>query len=665
MRIEIPIAALAVSAFSGMGCSREPPPASWLNAAAPARAAAMTGETRAGGVPARFDGCEGTRVSELIRVDQFGYRPRATKIAVLVDPVEGFNATQELVPGKTYEVRSWADGKLMLSASPQAWNGGAVQASSGDRGYWLDFSALTSEGSYCLVDRENGLRSYRFDVGANIYKDVLRAAERVFYFQRANVAKQKPYACVGDKCWLAAADYVGPGQDHQARSVRERNNPATARDLSGGWWDAGDVNKYVTFAQPAVHQLLTAYSERPGVFGDDSNIPESGNGLPDLLDELKVELDWLARMQPSDLGGGVLLKVGNVDHGDLIPERSHFPRFYYPGACSASTVAAASMFAHAALVFGGVTSQRAYADELVARAKRALQHFQSHPLRTDCDDGSILSGDADKTELEQLQTSVVAAVYLFALTGEASYAQLIAKDFKSLRPMQEDRWSSYDPEQGEALLFYAALPNAEPNVKRAILERKLSQARSVDLYGMRPELDLYRAYMRPDSFHWAHNMVRANVGNTNLELLSLVPPAEQRSYSERAEGLLHSFHGVNALGIVYLTNMYAYGAEKSANQIFHTWFRDGDPDYDDARRSRLGPAPGYVPGGPNHQYCEGRPQSLCFRSPLRREPPQKAYLDFNTGWDPAQQYDSSWELTEPGIYYQAAYVMLVSKFVNP
>jgi hypothetical protein len=49
---------------------------------------------------------------------------------------------------------------------------------------------------------------------------------------------------------------------------------------------------------------------------------------------------------------------------------------------------------------------------------------------------------------------------------------------------------------------------------------------------------------------------------------------------------------------------------------------------------------------------------------LRREPPQKAYLDFNTGWQPTAEHDQSWELTEPGIYYQAAYVMLVSKFVE-
>lgn len=658
-------AALA-AALTSTACTREPPPASWLQPSTAANTNSPTTPTPPRGPAGPFQSCSATPVSELIRVDQFGYRPSAKKVAVLVDPVEGWNAEQQLNPGKLYEVRSWDDGKLLMSGAPQPWGDGKMQASSGDRGYWFDFSVVNAEGSYCIVDRELNLRSYRFDIKRSVYRDVLRAATKVFYYQRANFAKQRPWACVGDKCWLDRADYVGKGQDREARSVKDRGNASTARDLSGGWWDAGDTNKYVTFAQPAVHQLLTAYTDKPAVFTDDFGIPESGNGVPDLLDEVKVELDWMMKMQPADLSGAVLLKVGNAEHGDPIPEASTFPRFYYPGGCSASTIAAASMFAHAALIYSKVPALKSYGDELATRAKRAFAHFQQNPRRIDCDDGSVLSGDADKSLVEQEQTSVVAAIYLFALTGEQAYADVIAKSYRATRPFQEDRWSSYDPDQGEALLFYASLPNAAAAIKTSILERKLEQAKNVDIYGFKPDLDLYRAFMRTDSFHWAHNMTRANVGNTNYEitLLGAEKPANTATYVERAEGILNYFHGVNAMGIVYLTNMYAYGAEKSANQIFHTWFRDGDPIYDDAQKSRLGPPPGYVPGGPNRQYCTFQKDSKCVKSRLRQQPPQKAYMDFNTGWAPNEEHDQSWEVTEPGIYYQAAYVMLVSKFVE-
>lgn len=659
--------------LSLVGCPREAPPPSWLGSKATSGPAGTASDQPAKpkAASAAFVSCENTQLNALIRVDQFGYRSQAKKVAVLVDPVEGWNAKDALTPGPVYEVRSWSDGKLMLSGAPQPWNQGAVEKSAGDRGSWFDFSALRDEGSYCIVDRDNGLRSHRFDVGRGVYRKVLRAALKMFYFQRANFAKEKPYACAGEKCWTARADYVGPGQDRQARSVKDRDNAKTARDLSGGWWDAGDTNKYATFLLSPTHQLLSAYAERPTAFGDDFGIPESGNGIPDVLDELKIELDFLEKMQPSDLNGGVLLKVGNVDFGDPIPEKSTLHRFYYPEPCSSSTVVAASVFAHAALVLRDVPRLKTYADDLANRAKRAWTYFQQHPRSGDCDDTTIKSGDADRTPAEQEQISVVAAIYLFALTGDASYTATIVKSFRATRPMQEDRWSSYEPAQGKALLFYTKLPNADAQVKTAILTRKLEQARSVDIYPTtppKPELDLYRAYMRDDSFHWGHNMVRANVGNTNYELVSFgrLSPEESAPFAARAEDLLHSFHGVNALGLVYLTNMSAYGAEASANQIFHTWYRDGDPDYDDARTSRLGPAPGYVPGGPNHDYCSGQDpsQNQCASSRLRQQPLQKAYLDFNTGWEPSAEHDRSWEITEPGIYYQSAYVELLSKFVE-
>jgi hypothetical protein len=326
------------------------------------------------------------------------------------------------------------------------------------------------------------------------------------------------------------------------------------------------------------------------------------------------------------------------------------------------------MFAHAALVMRDIPSLRGYADDLRARAIRAWSHFEQHPRNPNCDDQTIKSGDADKSLVEQEQSSLVSAVYLFALTGETTYADAIAKSYGATRPMQEDRWSSYDPEQGEALLFYTTLPNAASNIKGAILERKGSQGRSLDIYAKGLDADLYRAYMRDDSYHWGHNMVVANVGNTNYDMVQfgLVKAGDATPFVERAAGLLHSFHGVNPLGIVYLTNMYAFGAERCANQIFHTWFRDGDDTYDDAKKSRLGPPPGYVPGGPSTQYCStpDAAQARCSSSRLRKQPAQKAYLDFNTAWDPKAEHDRSWEITEPGIYYQASYVKLVSKFVQ-
>jgi endoglucanase len=610
----------------------------------------------------------GVKLQKYIVVDQFGYRPEMAKVAVLANPQIGWNAGDVFEPGPTLEVRRWSDGEAVFQGPVTPWKNGDTDQASGDRGAWFDFSAVEAAGLYYVYDAKSQTRSYPFEIGKDVYRPVLKAALRMFYFNRANFAKQPPFSCVGKKCWSLGVDYMGDGQDREARSVTDRNNPKTARDLSGGWWDAGDTDKYVTFTQDVMHQLLTAYEEHPAPFTDDFNLPESGNGLPDLIDELRVELDWLKKMQPDDLKGGALVKMGNVDYGDPVPDQSRLPRYYYPQPCSAATIVVAGVFAHAALVLNQFPTQKAYAADLAARGARAFDFYVANPKSDACDDDTIKSGDADRSVAEQAQIAVVSAVYLFALTHDAKYDAVVRKDYTLTRPFTDDRWSLYDQSQGDALLYYASLPKADPATKKAILDRKQSQGETDEIYKFRGELDLYRAYMRPDAYHWGSNNVRAAFGNTNWDMIQygLASAADRASFRERAAGILHSFHGVNPIQLVYLSNMYAYGGDDCVDEMFHSWFRDKDPKWDNARTSEFGPAPGYVTGGPNRSYCDGNesPPHRCRNSRLRKMPPGKAYLDFNTAWEPNAAYDESWALTEPAIYYQASYVRLVSKFVD-
>jgi endoglucanase len=298
------------------------------------------------GVLCSGPGPSGVAESRHILVDQFGYRPGDAKVAVLSDPQSGFNAGESFAPGARYEVRRWADAVAVASGAPTAWNGGATEASSGDRGWWFDFSSVAAPGCYYVFDVEKNARSAPFVVGESVYREVLKAATRMFFYNRCGFAKRAPFA---EACWTDDAAFLGPGQDKEARSVAARNDASTALDLSGGWFDAGDTNKYVTFASQPVHQLLTAYLNNPAIWTDDFNIPESGNGIPDVLDEVKWEIDWLRKMQIAR--GGVLQKLGTLqDSGVAPPSRDTLPRYYIP-VCSSSTIAAAGMFAHASYVF--------------------------------------------------------------------------------------------------------------------------------------------------------------------------------------------------------------------------------------------------------------------------------------------------------------------------
>ena len=579
-------------------------------------------------------------LEKYIMIDQFGYLPNDTKVAVIVDPQVGFNAMDQFEPGSTYEIRTWDDDETVFSGSPHPWNDGAVQKNSGDRGWWFDFSSVTRSGTFYVYDVERRVASYTFRIASDVYRDVLKEACRMFYYQRLAFPKEAQYA--GE--WTDSPAFLGPGQDSEARSVTDRDNPSTAKDLSGGWMDAGDYNKYVTFAMDVVHQLLTAFEQNPGAFTDDFNIPESGNGIPDILDEVKFELDWMKKMQDDD--GGVIIKMGDIDHNSPAPpSQDKGPRYYGPK-CSSSSISAASMFAHAALVMREVPGWESYAEDLRTRAVKAWNWYQSNPKRDDCDDQTIKAGDADVSLTGQTGREVVAGIYLFALTGEFRYHLSVMQKYSQTRPYQDSRWSMYSPSQGDALLYYAQLPDADPGVKSDMIAKKTAEGRTVDIYQEIESNDLYRAFITDNTYHWGSHNPRACIGSTNYDMIVYdLNPALADRYLRRATGILHYFHGVNPLGIVYLTNMKHVGGDFCCMEIFHSWFNEGTL-WD------KNPAPGYVPGGPNASYSGTNVL-------LKAQPPQKAYLDFNDGWPV-----NSWEITEPAIYYQASYIKLLSKFVG-
>lgn len=587
-------------------------------------------------------------------VDQFGYRPGDTKVAVVRSPHLGYDSGDVFQPGASYQVRRSSDGTVVYAAAPAPWNAGVVEASSGDSGWWFDFSTVDVPGNYFIYDVQNRVRSATFTVGPHVYRDILKAAVRMYYYQRSGFAKQPPYA---DACWSDDPAYAGSGQDTEASDITDRYNKAKFRDVSGGWFDAGDTNKYVTFAAQPVHQLLTAYQQSPAAFTDDFNIPESGNGIPDLLDEVKWEIDWLKRMQYAD--GSTALKVGEIVYAAAAPPSTDRNRRYYVPGCTSSTIAAAGMFAHASYVFAGIPALVDESASLKSRAIAAWNNYQSLPdKQIHCDSGEIHAGNADWSGEQQSGAAVTAAVYLFAVTGDSSYDVYLHGHYRDAKPYRDTGWSRYSPEQGEALLFYAELPGADPGLRRVILGDKLNDVRAQkQIYGFNPDDDLYRAFMHDAQYHWGSNNPRAAYGNTNVDVNSFgIDPAKEAGYRLRALEVLHYFHGVNPLAMVYLSNMYAYGATRSVNEIYHVWFAHASR-WSDALASACGPAPGYVPGGPNSRALEsGVPARL---SPPIGQPPQKAYRDWNVG-----SPENSWVVTEPAIYYQSGYVKLLAGFAQ-
>jgi endoglucanase len=588
--------------------------------------------------------------SPQILVDQFGYRLDDPKFAVISQPYSVAKRSEEsslLSLAGSYQVVDVQTMAVVFQAEAQAWNGGAIHDQSGDRALWFDFSAFKTPGRYIIKSAQvDQLSSPQFTIAGDVYRDLLVAATRMFFYQRSGFEKQPPFA---DPRWTDSAAFLGPRQDTEARFVDDKDNVDLARDMRGGWFDAGDTNKYVTFAAHGVHNLLDAYIQRPQIWTDDFNIPESGNGIPDLIDEIKFELDWIQRMQDED--GGVFIKLGVLDF--KFPKRPGLdrrPRFYAPK-CSSSTIATASMFSHAAWVFKDIPALANESKILESNALAAWDWFNSHPMQTDCDSQEVKSGDADVSIQGQIGLAVSSAVYLFALTGDTNFETYIAEHMQETRPFTQFGWAMYEPYVGSALLDYSQFKDANQQVADQVIQ-KFTHSVSPLLQNQAnlATLDPYRAYMPDPQYHWGSNAVKSTIANSihSIETYRLghLLPESNRFLSL---DFIHYLHGVNPLGIVYLTNMYEYGVSHSANEMYHEWFGKGI--YSNALTSPNGPPPGYITGGPNASYTGS--------ANLAELPPMRAYLDSNQGGDLKM-----WEITEPSIVYQSAYIKILSKFVG-
>jgi len=611
-------------------------------------------------------------VTDRIVVDQFGYRTGDEKIAVISDPQVGYNAATSYTPGVTLELREWGSNAVLFSAAPSAWNGGQQHAQSGDRVWWFDFSTVSTTTSCYVYDPANNTRSHRLEINDCVYKDVLRTALRAFYYQRCGTAKPSAFAGAG---WSdATACHIGTGQDLACRLVTNPL-PANERDLHGGWHDAGDHNKYVNWTYGVLTDLLLAYAENPLVWGDDLGIPESGNGIPDLLDEVKYELDWLLRMRLPD--GSVIGKVAvtTSSSGSISPPSTDVNVRRHSGPSTSATYSTAAMCALASIQFEAV-GQAAYAQTLRNAAISSYAWAVANPNVVGTNNG-LVNPDPELGAYDMGMRHLSAALYLYAATGTTSYRSYFDANYTAAHLLQWGYAYPFEAADQDMLLYYANCPAPTPAVLNAIrnaFSTSMSTNNADNLPAYVNGTDAYGAYMATNNYTWGSNTTKGHQANMFLSMNAHgLNAANAANYTGAAGGFVHYFHGVNPNATVYLTNMGSFGAERSVNSVYHGWFEDGSALWDEAGVSTYGPAPGFVPGGPNPTYdldgccpasCgSAQNNALCFSEniePPRNQPTQKSWKDFNTSWP-----INAWTVTEPGIYTQAAYVRMVSRFCTP
>ncbi len=607
--------------------------------------------------------------TKFIIIDQFGYLPQAEKIAVIKNPIKGFDAGRSFQPGNIYSVVNAASGEKIFTGSPVAWKSGMTHSGSGDRVWHFDFSGVSEPGTYYILDEQRGQRSYDFIIAENIYNEVLKHAMRTFFYQRAGFPKKAQYA--GEE-WADEASHIGPLQDKNCRSFFDKDNPDTERDVSGGWYDAGDYNKYTNWTANYIVEFMKAYLERPEAWGDDYNIPESGNGIPDILDEAKWGIDHLLRMQQQD--GSVLSIVGEA--GGSPPSSATGASYYGPPNTSATLNTAASL-AIASKVYRSI-DMNSYADSLLTAARDAWDWAELYPdsLFNNNDPAynsqGLGAGRQEVDDYGRLMVKLEAACYLFEVTGDVMYRDFFDANYKQSHMFQWGHAYPYEHRNQDALLYYTSLENGSANVKQDILDvyRNAMLSSDINFPAHENKMDPYFAFL--ESYTWGSNGIKSAQGSMFYNLISYYEnSSDSAKASTAAMKYINYIHGVNPLNFVYLSNMYDYGADSSVNEFYHSWFTNGSEKWDRVGESLYGPPPGYLTGGPNPSYnrdgccpdnCGAGNNSKCTSeslSPPKGQPEQKSYKDWNTSWP-----QNSWEVTENSCGYQTNYIRLLSKFVN-
>lgn len=615
--------------------------------------------------------CFSQELSRYIVIDQFGYRLSSKKVAVIRDPQTGFDASESFVPGASYAVVRSSDESHIFTAAPVKWKNGTTDASSGDKVWWFDFSPVSEDGTYYVLDVERNVRSYEFEISGGVYNDLLKQAVRAFFYQRAGFPKKAPYATVG---WEDNASHIGAFQDKNARAYNRKTDAASEKDVSGGWYDAGDYNKYTSWTANYVTDMMHAYLENPEVWGDDYNLPESGNGVPDLLDEAKWGIDHLLRMQNED---GSVLSIVGLSHAS--PPSSATGASLYGTASTSSTLNTSAALAFSSTVFASL-GQTAYALTLKEAAVSAWNWANANPdvlfYNNDASQGTsgLGAGQQEVDDYGRLVAKIEAAVFLYDLTGESTYKTFVESNYENVHLLEWSYAYAFETTNQDMLLYYSSIEGASPNVALDIRDTyKASMNSSTDNFpAITTQKDPYMAPLQV--YTWGSNSIKGGQGNMFYHYLTHELDASKNELArEAAENYIHYLHGVNPLNLVYLSNMYAFGGDNCVNEFYHTWFGDGSLKWDRVGESTYGPAPGFVTGGPNPSYdWDGCCPSGCGSSasnsvctsmeiaPPKGQPEQKSYKDFNTSWPL-----NSWSVTENSNGYQISYIRLLSKFADP
>lgn len=571
---------------------------------------ASGGETRAG-----------MAAQPRITVNQVGYVPDGPKRATLIAQAQAALAWRLLD----------AEGKEVASGMTRP---AGVDPTARLNVHVIDFSGFTQAGEGYRIEAD-GEVSFPFAIGRGFYEALARDALNYFYPVRSGIAID---GAIAGEAYARPAGHIsapGKGEINQGdrgvpclspeRSERVYGVPWTCDytlDVTGGWYDAGDHGKYLVNGGISVAQLMSAYERALYVdgasfahFADGAlAIPEAGNGVPDVLDEARWELEFLLKMQVPEgkpLAGMAHHKVHDTEwtglpslpHEDDKQRRLHRPS-------TAATLNLAAVAAQGARLF--VKYDPAFANRLLKAAERAWHAAQAHPdlhaPETDNMGGGPYADDDVADEFYW------AAAELFITTGAVHYRDaLVASPYFRGDVFRDNGfdWAFVAPLGRMSL---SLVPNALSAEEIAFFRASIVEA-GRRFAALQEERAFGQIYVPSNGeYGWGSNHSFAQIGTIVARAYDYTrDPRLREAALEGADYLL----GRNALGISYITG---YGSHYAQNQHSGWFAHQVDP-------SLPHPPKGALAGGPN----------AALQDPFAAErlagcAPQRCYIDDIESW---------------------------------
>ncbi len=487
-----------------------------------------------------------------ILIDQLGYKVYGQKIALF----------KNYDPGK-FEVINFNTNKTVFTGSADQPE--ISDKATGDNVYTLNFSTLTKPGNYYVMIPSLSLKSSNFLIDNNVYYDCAVKALQSFYYERCGIQISN------GTIWKHPACHTKPAYFY--------DNPEKQKDVTGGWHDAGDYNKFVPTTAVSAAFLLYTYENNPSFFKDGQlNIPENHNSIPDILDEARWGLEWLLKMQSPD--GAVYHKVSIKKWtGEHLPDKEPDKQYIF-GISSASTADEAAVTALGAKIF--FKYDKEFAAELLKSAISAWYFLSKNPgnipLGGFKNPPDVLGGEYNDDD--DSDERLWASIELYRATGTDEYLNYFLSHYQKVGgPNYTVSWKNT-----ANFAYYSFLKLPVSIATKNARERIISNLNTYAGYIVtKIEKSGYRCSLNSDEYFWGSNSILLGYA---FDLLNAYFITGKEVYFQGAVDQLHYILGRNTFGISFVTGLGTNPVRYPYHQ-FSMLSDDGNP------------VPGMVVAGPN------------------------------------------------------------------